>query len=286
MRERVTRLDSPMVEIAAESKVMQSLPHSERQQVTRILSQLIEGLKDILGDQLVGIYLYGSLITGDFNFKVSDIDLVVVLEDSLDDRLFASLYQLHTQVVSDFPAWDNRLELAYISRHALLNFRTQTSAIGIISPGEPFHLIQAGSDWLISWYALRETGIAQHGPPIQTLIKPMPLDAWLESVREHVCHYRESVKKPHGSPALSYIVLTVARGLYTLEHGYAVSKTEAAEWAVQAMPKWADLIRRALRYRHAPETDHITAEQLRPQVAAFVADVLEGMSCGDAKSRT
>ena len=98
----------------------------------------------------------------------------------------SSLYQLHTQVVSDFPAWDNRLELAYISRHALLNFRTQTSAIGIISPGEPFHLIPAGSDWLISWYALRETGIAQHGPPIQTLIKPMPLDAWLESVREHV----------------------------------------------------------------------------------------------------
>ncbi len=273
-----------MLALAAESSVMQSLPDGERRQITRILSQLIEGLNDILREQLVGVYLYGSLITGDFEFKVSDIDLVVALTDSLDDRLFAALHLLHTEVAQNFPDWDNRLELAYISQPALQTFRTRTSAIGIISPGEPFHLIQAGSDWLISWYALRETGIALQGPPIRTLIKPIAEDDWLESVREHVCHYRESVKKPHGSAALSYIVLTAARGLYTLEHRHAVSKIKAAEWALQAMPKWAHLIELALHYRQDPPADALSSEQLRPDVEAYVIDLLSMASAGDTNT--
>ena len=51
---------------------------------------------------------------------------------------------------------------------ALRTFRSQSSTIGIISPGEPFHLLEAGSDWLISWYALRKDGLALlTGPPIR-----------------------------------------------------------------------------------------------------------------------
>lgn len=239
-----------------------------------IIDRLIDELKRILRPDLVGIYLYGSLISGDFELGISDIDLVVVLKAELDERQFQALRRMHTGIVRDHPAWRDRLELAYISRRALKTFRHTESSIGIISPGEPFHIIQAGEDWLISWYALRRNGLALQGPPIASLIDPIPHEDWLDAVREHIHLYRGSVKKPHNKQALSYIVLTVARGLYTLEHERAASKVAAANWLAASAPQWADLIQRALRYRRDPAADGLKAEGLRPQVEAFIIDVL------------
>jgi len=242
--------------------------------VSAILALLTDGLRFKLGGRLVGIYLYGSLITGDYAPGVSDVDLVVVMTTALDADNFKALHRMHEGVVERYPDWHDRLELAYISAAALRSFRQQTSTIGIISPGEPFHLLQAGSDWLISWYALREDGRALLGPPIESLIDEISTDEYLRAVSEHIQHYRESVKKPHNKPALSYIILTVSRGLYTLSHGEPASKIKAAAWAKERLPHWAALIARALIWRLNPAADELTAEQIRPQVEAFVLDAL------------
>ena len=71
--------------------LVQPLPPLERQEIAGVLEQLTAGLNAILRDQLLGIYLYGSLITGDFDFAVSDIDLVVALQRPLTDKRFDSL---------------------------------------------------------------------------------------------------------------------------------------------------------------------------------------------------
>ena len=238
--------------------------------VSPILAQLTDGLRSVLREQLIGIYLYGSLITGDFAPGISDIDLVVVMTTALDSIKFNALHSLHQSVVERQPDWYDRLELAYISRTALRTFRHQTSTIGIISPGEPFHLIQAGHDWLISWYALREDGVSLTGPPIQSLIDDIPTHEYLQAVGEHICHYRHSVKKPQNKQALSYIVLTVARGVHTLNYGRPTSKAKAAAWAQKRYPQWAELLESALRWRVNPHCDLRTAEQIRPEVSAYV----------------
>lgn len=246
--------------------------------VRAILDQLTAGLTSILRERLVGIYLYGSLITGDFDPDISDIDLVVVLTIELDAAQFERLHQLHQRVIKRQPDWRDRLELAYISETALRTFRSRTSTIGIVSPGEPFHLLQAGGDWLISWYALREDGVALLGPPIRTLVDYIPVDEYLKAVGEHICHYRDSVKRPHNKSALSYIVLTVARGVYTLEHRAPASKIEAAAWAAKRYPRWSTLLERAWRWREDPQSDSLSPDQIRPEAAAFVADMLSTIS--------
>ena len=223
---------------------------------------------------MVGIYLYGSLVTGDFEPGLSDIDLVVVLSRELDDAAFAALHRLHTGAVERHPVWEDRLELAYISRGALRSFRVRSSAIGIISPGEPFHRVQAGIDWLISWYKLRADGATLRGPPIQTLLDPIADAEYLLAVRQHIERYRESVKKPHNIKGLAYIVLTVARGLYTLEHEQATSKRRAADWASQRFPEWADLLKAALAWRRDAAADALAADQARPDVESYVIDLL------------
>ncbi len=232
------------------------------------------GLSHILDDNLVGIYLYGSLVTGDFDPQVSDLDLVVILNLSLDETHFQALDALHKNVVLCYPEWDDRLELAYVSREALRTFRERQSRIGIISPGEPFHQIEAGADWLISWYMLRKTGLALKGPDIASLIEQMEPTAYIDAVRRHIEIYREAPDSATSKSYLSYIILTTARGLYTVLHGQPTSKVKAADWAVKTFPQWAPLIQLALKLRVNPSWDKLELEQIRPRARAFVADML------------
>ena len=251
-----------------------TLSSGQRQLLERLLARLTGDLSAVLGGRLIGAYLYGSLVTGDFDFDVSDLDLVVVMRQALDAPVFAALHGLHTRVIGDYPAWDDRLELAYISAAGLRHFRTISSRLGIISPGEPFHLIKAGDDWLISWYALREHGIALRGPPITALIDPLPKQAWLAAVSEHILAYRHSVKNATDAAFLAYIVLTVARGLFSLAHQGDGSKAQAARWLADRKPQWRELLMLAMRIRRSPKSPPISAEELLPQVEAYLVDLL------------
>ena len=52
----------------------QPTPYPE---ANRVLSALWAGAQGILGDELVGVYLYGSLASGEFDPRTSDVDLLV-----------------------------------------------------------------------------------------------------------------------------------------------------------------------------------------------------------------
>jgi len=51
--------------------------------VNALLQELLTGVRAILGDHLVGVYLDGSLALGCFEPDRSDVDVVVVTEDEL-----------------------------------------------------------------------------------------------------------------------------------------------------------------------------------------------------------
>ena len=173
-----------------------------------------------------------------------------------------------------WPDWEDRHELAYISQQGLRRFRSEASVIGIISPGESFHLIQAGSDWLISWYALREDGVALLGPPVKSLLDPISAHDYLRAVQQHIENYRDMDTAAAGAAMLAYTTLTVARGLFTLLHGEPTSKLKAAAWARENFPPWSPLIELALAWRIDPRPAPRVLEETRPRVAAFVDDMM------------
>jgi hypothetical protein len=57
-------------------------------QVSALLQDLSAQLPVILGRNLVGIYLYGSLTQRAFNAKRSDVDCIVVTKRDLSDAQF------------------------------------------------------------------------------------------------------------------------------------------------------------------------------------------------------
>jgi hypothetical protein len=148
--------------------------------VRRLLTRLVDGQTQVLGADLVGAYVFGSVVTGDFEPGISDVDTVGVVRSDLTAAQLAGLERLHRDIVEEMPGWEDRVEAVYLWSRALKTFRTGSSAAARISPGEPFHAIEVDHRWLIDWYQLREVGIALYGPPAASLVPVISHDEYVE----------------------------------------------------------------------------------------------------------
>jgi hypothetical protein len=252
---------------------MQLTPY---QYIDDLLATLLGKLQQILGKQLIGLYLYGSLVGGNFNTEISDIDLLAVTSTDIDEKEFGEIKKMQDEFVKNNGQWENRLEIAYLSRHALKTFKTETSRAAIISPGEPFHFKEAGEHWLIDWYFVREKGVTLFGPPPTALIAPISKKEFLQAVREYAQSYREWVKHQQNRNAQSYVILTLCRSLYAIENGEQASKMQAAVWAQRRFPQWHSLIKMALAWRLASHDDKAASYKGNmPKTAHFVRFAIE-----------
>ena len=250
---------------------------TQYEDVDKLLEKLLASMRAILGDKLVGLYLYGSLVSGDFDHDISDIDLLAATTEDIDDDEATALERMHNNIADEYKEWDNRIEVQYLSLAGLETFRTKATRIGNISPGEPFHIIEAGKDWLMNWYVVREKGVALYGPPPETIIKPILKEEFINTVVQRTKEWRSWISSTKDSrPAQSYAILTACRALYTYRNGEQVSKKQAAAWAARELPEWATLIQNALKWRaearYAKETDPEATFPLAERFVSFVSD--------------
>lgn len=224
-------------------------PSTSEPAVGSLLVSIREAIATVTGSSLVGLYLFGSLAAGDFDAAVSDIDLLAVLADRPSQRLATRLNRMHADLAQANPAWDDRIEVIYISTQGLARCRTDPTTIAVISQGAPFQVVEAGPDWILNWYPARADGVRLLGPPIDSLIPPIPSAEYIEEVRRSLVRFTNRIPDdaPPGSQA--YAILTICRGLYAIRFGERLSKRAAAAWARQEFPQWADLISRALGWR-------------------------------------
>src|SRR5450432_431147 len=101
--------------------------------LTDLLGLLIPEVRGVLGAGLVGLYQYGSSVSGGFDPGVSDIDLAVVTSAEVERIDLAGLEQMHRRLVVARPEWTDRVEVVYIGRTSLQSFRTSTGALAVIS---------------------------------------------------------------------------------------------------------------------------------------------------------
>jgi hypothetical protein len=158
--------------------------------VGELLTRLVDGQVRALGESLVGTYLFGSVATGDFEPGVSDVDTVTVLRSDLGRAQLESLEQLHLDLVEGMPGWEDRVEVVYLSTHALETFRFESSKGARIAPGEPFHAIELDHTWLIDWYQLHDVGISLFGPVVGSVVPAISQDEYIEAVRQHMLAWR------------------------------------------------------------------------------------------------
>jgi predicted nucleotidyltransferase len=241
--------------------------------IDTLLEDLLGQMREILGDRLVGLYLYGSLVSGDFDPHISDIDLLAATATDLTEDEFARLHKMHDDFAAKHPEWYDRVEVAYLSVRGLKTFREERSPISVISPGEPFNLKDAGADWLVNWWVVRENGVALYGPPASEVIAPIASGEFFQVVQDHARHWPTWVHDLRHPKAQAYAILTMCRAQYAIEHGEQPSKQQAAAWAQARWPEWAALIEQALVWRVAPEAVLPDGEESFAETEAFVTFV-------------
>lgn len=101
------------------------MPKTAYPHLNKFLELLLRRIQSILGKKLVGLYLYGSLSTGDFDYETSDIDLMAATTTDIDEKDFNELKEMQDDLVRKYKIWDNRLEIAYMSLHALKTFKSR-----------------------------------------------------------------------------------------------------------------------------------------------------------------
>ena len=208
-----------------------------------------------LGARLAGVYVTGSLVLGDYVDGASDIDMLVVVNEALDDlgkRLAAAAV---LRLADDCPA--RGLELVVYSRARLHEIERSWWHEENGLPGVLFDLdVNAGPKMPLSvalsqgararhWYVLdvsiaREHAVALSGPAAALLPQvPRPLES--SALDDALAWYAAR------SPRDPSSVLTACRAWRRLADGEWSSKRQAALWALRRAPARGALITAALR---------------------------------------
>lgn len=242
-----------------------SYPH-----VNSSLNELFLRIRKVLGDKLVGLYLGGSLVLGDFDEQISDIDLVATLSSDITDTELNELREMHADFIGEHNEWQDRIEVCYISTDALQTVKSAASQIVNISPGEPIHRLELRKEWIMNWYLAREYSTALFGPPPKSIIEPISKEEYIQSIKDHMKSWDAWAKNMRDRYAqVAYVILTMCRALYAYKNGDQVSKIRAARWAERQMPEWSELIENALVWRKTKNEEPVDDATYR-SMALFV----------------
>lgn len=231
------------------------IPYQPYPELREVLDTYASAISAELADNLIGIYLTGSLAVWDFDAD-SDVDFLVVIKAEINEPTSKRLEAIQEKIyaMGCYPA--RHLEGSFISLAELNDPQ-------IVGLKELYYFDNGWTDiersthdnqWHVRWI-LRERGVTLIGPKPFDLVNEVPpeelrhemkkgmLDRMLEfepCLDQPRCYSNSRFGQPH-------IVLTFCRMLQTLLTGRVESKKSAAEWAKGVLdPRWVKLIEEAL----------------------------------------
>jgi hypothetical protein len=251
--------------------------------INAVLRDFLGKIRAILGEGLIGMYLYGSLAQGDFNRDSSDIDFIVVTEREVTDDQFARLGEMHAAFRTGDSPWAKQIEAAYIQQDALNLPASQSSRYPQLEKDRAFAREPLEIGWPFQRYVLRNRGIVIAGPDPATLMAPVAAqelsDAALAITRmwQHDARADPSwLDWVRQRPEQRFVLVTLCRSLYTLERGTLASKAAASQWAQEALErKWASLVARSFAEREGATI--LTGAELA-ETLAFIDYTAERLS--------
>lgn len=223
-----------------------------------ILGEIKKEFSAIIKDNLVGIYLHGSLAMGGFNPESSDIDFLVVVKEKLSLKTKKKLIDWTLQSAKHSP--ENRLEYSLLTLGQVKKFQYPT----------PFELHYSNEwqekyrrgdfDWakqnfdpdLAAHFVItKKRGLVLTGKPINEIFPLIPEKYYLDSIIKDFRWSEEKIIKGPDSGICRvpvYGVLNFCRALAYLQDKLITSKVEGGQWGLINLPeKYHKIIREALK---------------------------------------
>lgn len=226
------------------------------------LDALGRGVRKVLGGELVGVYVHGSLALGCFNPALSDIDVLAMTRRPLTPERRERLAALLLRVP--------RLEIHFLTEGGLAPWRHPApydlhfgSERRLFGPGED-------PDLAAHVTVTRHAGTPLLGPAPADVFPEVPWEDYEDALLRDLAWCRE-----HGSEL--YSVLNPARVWATLHTKDVHSKESGTAWALERAPAgFHALLQGALEaYRSRDRKPVFERDEVR-RFAAFVGHQLSG----------
>jgi len=242
--------------------------------IDAVLASLLAGARAALGANFHGLYLHGSLASGDFDPETSDVDFLVVTADEVPPERIPALEAVHARLAAGGSPWAMKLEGRYLPRASLRRWDPADPARPCVHEGR-FYLAGQEADGVLQRHELRERAVVVAGPPPAPLIDPVsPADlraAVARLLRERWAPMLADPARLRDAAYQAYAVLSMCRALLTLRDGVLASKPAAARWAQAAFPgPRAALVARASSWRPGAAMDDLD------ETLAFLRFAVEG----------
>lgn len=202
-----------------------------------ILDVMVESFTRLLGGNLVGVYLHGSLAFGCYHPGKSDIDFIAVVREPPDGGTAQSLMEAVFRQHLEAPG--GGIEMSVVLLEDCLGFTHPTPYLLHFSkhheegyrrdPGGFCAGIRGKDPDLAAHFTvIRAVGIPLCGPPVAEVFGEVPREDYLDSIREDVAGAVEDVR---GNPV--YVILNLCRVLAAGEEGLVLSKVQGGAWALE-----------------------------------------------------
>lgn len=217
------------------SVLFESLP----QIVQVACAHLRDGLRQIVGDDLVALWVYGAVTFEDRPRHLGDVDTHAVLRRSPNQNTVKAIDALHASTA-------HAAEIEWDSWYILER--------DMASPAPPPHAFRENLvdyAWALHrahWLA--EQFVLLHGTVPSALIQPPTWAELKEGLRSELSYIEQIVPvPPYEAPSAAFTVLNGCRIIYSLRtKNVVVSKRAAGNWALTHLPSaWHEAIRAAQR---------------------------------------
>jgi len=234
------------------------IPDHPYPELRDVLNMFVDEISAELRENLVGIYLVGSIASGDFDLD-SDVDFLVVTNTELTEANMKALQDIQIKIhgFDCYPA--KHLEGSYISISDLNDWSTvgQKKLYYFDNGSTAYEQSIHDNQWHVRWI-LRERGITLVGQKPETILKSIPLNEMFSEIKTTMLQvmklFEDEINRPlsffNSKFGQSFAVLTYCRMLHTLHTGTVQSKKAGVKWAKQFVePKWVNIIDQAWNER-------------------------------------
>lgn len=212
--------------------------------VDKVLKELIAGIAHIKEDFITGLYLTGSIPLQDYHPGKSDIDFLVLCKGLPDTQDRLQLKAVHKKIEQEYK--HSNLSGSYLTAESLDVSRcnnTRTFSYHERTLGEGIFGMAP-----ITLYELNTTALTITGLPAQQLPIVIHIDDvyrflfyninsyWKTWVDKHAALHRGGALLILFPRQTEWVILGVARQLYTLRTGKIASKTAAGYYCLEHLP--------------------------------------------------
>lgn len=243
--------------------------------VQGILNGVVEHSKECLNNDLIGVYLHGSLSMGCFNEKSSDIDVLVVVNGAMTLEAKQRIGRSFIELIKEFPA--NKLELSIVTMDVLQDFQYPTPYELYFSnenvddfTGGEFDLMKQREDTDLAahFVIIKNRGICLYGEPVSSIFPDITDEDYLKSIAQDFDWSYNNVMRGQENGTCrvpTYAVLNACRVLAFIKNGLIASKTEGGQWAIEYLPKeYTSVIREAFNeYTKKSSSKEVDAKLLK-----------------------